>query len=68
MGLSRLRNDKKWAEYQLWLHEQLLIYGVETRSDGVLVRERIAGLKSFLVGIERQAALGLANDQRQGDV
>jgi len=62
MGLSRLRDDKKWAEYQLWLHEQLLIYGVETRSDGVLVRERIDGLKAILVGIERQAALGLEGE------
>ena len=57
MGLSGLHNDKKWAEYQLWLHEQLLRYGVKTRSDGTSVRERIDGLKAILVGIERQAAL-----------
>jgi len=58
MGLSRLHNDKKWAEYQLWLHEQLLRNGVKTRSDGTSVCERIDGLKAILAGIERQAALG----------
>jgi len=57
MELSRLHNDKKWAEYHLWLHERLLAYGVETRSDGVSVSERIDGLKAILVAIEQQAAL-----------
>jgi len=68
MDLSRLHDDKKWAEYHLWLHEQLLLHGVVTKGDEVSVRERIAGLKSILVGIERTAALFAVDDQRQSDV
>jgi len=68
MELSRLHDDKRWTEYHLWLHEQLLIYGVVTRGDEVSVRERIAGLKSILVGIERTEALFAVGDQRQSDV
>jgi len=68
MGLSRLHNDKKWAKYRTWVREQLLRCGSEIRSDSVLVRERIDGLKAILVEIEQQAALELADDQRQSDV